>query len=248
VKFLKMMDTKADIIAQLKKDILPFQGFKTSLKNNVVDATLGPIKNAFPNNSFPLAAIHEFISVNKEEGAATGGFVAALIASLMKGGGVTIWISAARNIFPPALKSFGIAPEKIIFINLKKEKEIGWAMEEALKCKGLSAVIGEIPELSFTTSRRLQLAVEQSNVTGFILRSNPRNLNTTTCVTRWKIRPIASLLEESMPGLGFPRWNVELVKVRNGYPGRWEIELFAGRMKAITVRKAVQLQQPRKAV
>ena len=121
-------------------------------------------------------------------------------------------------------------------------------MEEALKCKGLSAVIGEIPELSFTTSRRLQLAVEQSNVTGFILRSNPRNLNTTTCVTRWKIRPIASLLEESLPGLGFPRWNVELVKVRNGYPGRWEIELFAGRMKAITVRKAVQLQQPRKAV
>jgi protein ImuA len=243
-----MTGTKADIIAQLKKDILPFQGFKTSHQNNVVDATLGPIKNAFPHHSFPQAAIHEFISSNKEEGAATGGFVAAIIASLMRGGGVTIWISATRNIFPPALKSFGIAPEKIIFINLKKEKEIGWVMEEALKCKGLSAVIGEIPELSFTTSRRLQLVVEQSHVTGFILRSNPRIINTTACVTRWKIRPIPTQLAAAMPGLGFPRWNVELLKVRNGSPGNWEIELFAGRMKAITITKAVELQQPRKAV
>ncbi len=243
-----MAVTKADIIAQLKKDILPLQGFKTSGKSTVVDATLGPIKNAFPKTSFPLAAIHEFISLSAEEGAATGGFIAAIIASLMRGGGVTIWISADRTIFPPALKSFGIAPDKIIFINLKNEKEIGWAMEEALKCKGLSAVVGEFPELSFTTSRRLQLAVEQSQVTGFILRSNPRNINTTACVTRWKIMPIPSQLAEAMPGLGFPRWNVVLVKVRNGYPGNWEIELFAGRMKTITLAKAVELHEQRTAV
>jgi protein ImuA len=90
--------------------------------------------------------------------------------------------------------------------------------------------------------------VEQSNVTGFILRSNPRNINTTACVTRWKIRPIASQLEAMMPGLGFPRWNVELIKARNGSPGNWEIELSAGRMKAITITKAVELRQQRKAV
>jgi protein ImuA len=27
-----------------------------------------------------------------------------------------------------------------------------------------------------------------------------------------------------MPGLGFARWNVELLKVRNGKPGSWQIE------------------------
>ena len=36
-----------------------------------------------------------------------------------------------------------------------------WVIEEALKCEGLAAVIGEIKELSFTQSRRLQLAVEK---------------------------------------------------------------------------------------
>ena len=101
-------------------------------------------------------------------------------------------------------------------------------MEEALKCDGLSAVIGEMQELSFTASRRLQLAVEQSRVTGFILRHNPRNLNTTACVTRWKITSLPSELADDMPGVGFPRWNVELLKIRNGKPGAWQIEWTAG--------------------
>lgn len=245
---LSMTGTKADTIARLKKDILPLQGFRYSGTNNVLDARMGPIRHAFPNTSFPLAAIHEFICGNKEEEAATGGFVAAITAALMLGGGAIIWISSARTVFPPALTLFGIKPERVIFINLKKEKEIGWAMEEALKCRGLSAVIAELPELSFTTSRRLQLAVEQSQVTGFVLRHNPRNINTTACVTRWKIAPLPSLLVEGMPGLGFPRWTVELLKVRNGHPGKWEIELFAGRMKSITLTKAVQLGEQKKAV
>ena len=96
-----MTGTKADIIAQLQKDILPLQGFKTTLNNTVVDVGLGPIKNAFPNASFPLGAVHEFMYAGAEDAAATGGFVAALLASLMRSGGASIWISSSRLIFPP---------------------------------------------------------------------------------------------------------------------------------------------------
>jgi protein ImuA len=241
-----MTGTKADIIAQLKREILPLQDFKTILNSNIVDAGLGPVKTAFPNSSFPVGAVHEFISAGAEDAAATGGFVAGILSSLMKSTGVTIWISSSASVFPPALKSFGIAPDKIIFIHLKKEKEILWAIEEALKCKGLSAVIGEMPELSFTDSRRLQLAVEQSQVTGFILRRNPRSLNTTACVTRWKITSLSSELLDDMPGVGFPRWNVELLKVRNGRPGTWQIEFMAGRFRHVSRIAAITLEQKKK--
>ncbi len=148
-------------------------------------------------------------------------------------------------MFPPALKSFGIAPDKIIFIDLKKEKEILWAMEEALKCDSLSAVVGEMKELSFTNSRRLQLAVEQSRVTGFILRNNTRNFSTTACVTRWKIAPLPSESDD-MPGVGFPRWNVELLKVRNGKPGSWQIEFAAGHFSLISKITTITLEQKKK--
>ncbi len=107
-------------------------------------------------------------------------------------------------------------------------------MDEALKCSALSAVIGEMQEISFTGSRRLQLAVEQSQVTGFILRQNCRKPNTTACVSRWKITALPSLrkdfgMVDDMPGVGFPRWRVELLRMRNGRSGIWDIAWKDGR-------------------
>jgi protein ImuA len=242
-----MNGTRADIIARLQKEILPLQGLRPALSNTALNAALGPVKFAFPGASFPLGAIHEFISYCMEDAAATGGFVGGLLSSIIKNDGVIIWISAARNIFPPAMKPFGIPPDRIIFIDLKKDPEILWTMEEALTCNGLSAVVGEVQELSFTASRRLQLAVEKSGITGFILRSNPRKIENNACVSRWKITSLPSEPVDDMPGIGFPRWRVELSKTRNGTPGTWEIEWTAGHFKHILKRTEIVWEQQKKA-
>jgi protein ImuA len=242
-----MPATKADIIAQLQKDILFLQGFRPILKSSAVDVVPGPVSDAFPNSFFPLGAVHEFLCAGAEDGAATGGFIAGVLSALMLNGGITFWISSSRTLFPPALKSFGIAPEKIIFIDLQKEKDILWVMEEALKCDSLAAVVGEIHQLSFTASRRLQLAVEQSQVTGFILRPGLRNPGTSACISRWKITCLPGMLAGDMPGVGFPRWNVELLKIRNGKPGAWHIEWAAGRFRHIPQVALLPIEQQKKA-
>jgi protein ImuA len=237
---------KADIIAQLQKDILYLQGYKPNRNGTAVDLGLGPLKYAFPNDSFPTGAVHEFCCAGEEATSPSVGFIAGLLAGLMRSGGATLWICSSRTLFPPALKFFGIEPDKIIFVDLQKEKDILWAMEEALRCDGLAAVVGEIPEISFTASRRLQLAVEQSRVTGFILRRNPRHLTANACVARWKITSLPSWLPDDMPGVGFPRWNVELLKVRNGKPGSWQIEWAAGRFLHISKLTEMPLEHQRK--
>src|SRR5688500_3842375 len=240
-----MPATKPDIIAQLQRDILRLQGFKPVSNSTIADLGLGSMNNAFPDKVFPLGAIHEFICGGAEDAAATGGFMAGLLSSLMRGG-ASIWISSSRTLFPPALKSFGISPANIIFVDLQKEKDVLWAMEEALKCGALSAVVGEMQELSFTASRRLQLVVEQSQVTGFILRQHPRTINITACVTRWRITCLPTVLANDMPGVGFPRWNVELLKVRNGKPGTWQIEWKAGKFKPIHKLTSLVEEQQKK--
>lgn len=241
-----MQPSKADILAQLQRDILPLQGYKPASDNIGFDGGLGFLKGAFPNASFPLGAVHEFFCSGAEDISASAGFIAGIVSAIMQKGGVVIWISSSRTIYPPALKFFGVEPEKIIFIFLQKEKEILWATEEALKCEGLAAVIAETPELSFTASRRFQLAVEQSRVTGFIIRNHPKNF-ATACVTRWKISPLPSYAEDGLPGVGFPRWNVELLKVRNGTPGTWQLE-WAGSFKLISKVASITPGQQRKAV
>lgn len=224
------------------------QGFTSPVSGTADSVGLGSIEAAFPNHVFPRGAIHEFLNAAPEQAAANGGFISGILKNLMQHGGPCLWISMCRTLFPPSLKLFGVEPDRLIFIDLKREKDVLWAMEEALKCKGLAAVIGELGEISFTETRRLQLAAEQSRVTGFVLRSNPKKLNATACVARWNITSLPSELEDGMPGVGFPRWNVELLKVRNGNPGSWKVEWSAGQFRPVyELNKTVLVPESLKA-
>lgn len=222
---------KTEKMQALKREILALQGLVKTSGTSVVDMGFGPLQKAFPDQTFPLAAVHEFISYKKEEAAATNGFMAGVLGLLMRGGGTCIWVSTRRSIYPPALSLFGIRPEHIIFLDFTRDKDALWAIEEALKCNALTAVVGECKELDFTQSRRLQLAVEQSRVTAFIHRFYPKTENTVACTTRWKIKPITSLSVGNTPGVGFAHWQVELLKVRNGKPGTWQLSWHHGKFQ-----------------
>jgi len=237
---------EAGIIAELQSDILRLQGIKTR-SANVVDLGLGPVALAFPNGTFPLGCVHEFLAAGREDTAATSGFIAGLLSSIAGINGAVMWISSFRTLFPPALKMFGIDPDRFIFTDLKKEKDVLWAMEEALKCDALSAVVGEIQDLGFTASRRLQLAVEQSQVTGLVVRNNPRKLESTACVSRWKITTLPSQPVDDLPGVGFPQWRLELLRVRNGKPGVWDIRWIKGRFEHLEVFKSAFIEERKKA-
>src|SRR5579864_6642104 len=117
-----MYTGNSDIINQLKREILPLEGLRSVSSGRANDLGLGFMSDSFPQGTLPLGAVHEFISEGPESGAATLGFTAGLLSGMMKTGGVTIWIGSSPHIFPPALKAFGIHPEHILFIHLRKEK------------------------------------------------------------------------------------------------------------------------------
>jgi protein ImuA len=242
-----MPDIKKNIISQLQKNILLWEGFKPPVAGDADGIGLGPVEAAFPNGVFPRGTIHEMVCPTPEQSAATGGFMGGLLTSLMQQGGACLWIGVSRKLFPPSLIAFDVEVDRIIFVDLQREKDVLWAMEEALKCEGVAAVIGELREISFAQSRRLQLAVESSKVTGFLLRNDPRKLSSTTCVARWQITPLPSELEDGLPGVGFPRWQVELLKVRNGNPGSWKLEWVDGYFVPVVEAIASNEQQERKA-
>jgi len=236
-----MIVSKANILKDLRVDILRLQGFKEKNRASI-DIGLGEIAEAFPNHIFPIGAVHEFLSKQHEDMASTSGFIAGLLSSIMRNQGATLWISSSRTLFPPALKRFGVSPDHFVFLDLQKEKDVLWAMDEALKCEALSAVVGEMRDLDFKSSRRLQLAVERSQVTGFVLRKNYRTINTTACVSRWRITSLASS-SSGFPGVGFPKWQVELMRMRNGKTGTWVIQWIGGRFVPVHTMPSVPITQ-----
>lgn len=237
------MKEKGEILNRLRKQILLLEGFKESV---VAEQTkLGRINEAFPNKAFPFAALHEFFYYRPEEAAAASAFISGLLSSCVSKESSIVWVGSSQKIFPPALKWFGLLPHQVLFLNIKKERDVLWSIQEALACSSLAAVVGELPEINLTTSRRFQLAIEETGVGCFMLRAGPKNL-LTTAVSRWHVQPLQSKVEEGFPGIGHPRWQVRLLKARNGRPGTWDIEWFGGSFRYVSklavIHKAAQKQ------
>jgi protein ImuA len=230
---------KREIAQKLQAQINAMQGLgKSSIAS--VKSDFAPFNVAFPNQVFPKAAIHEFVSYEPAHSASTSGFITALAGIFMKDGGLCLWIGNKREIFPSGLKHFGLEPDRVVFINTPKQKDMLWIIEEALKCEALTAVVGEIKELGFTESRRLQLAVERSGVTGFIHRHQPYSENAVACTTRWRIRPLESVTDDGLPGVGRSCWGIQLLKVRNGRPGEWQVS-WGGESFVPMIEKSISI-------
>lgn len=239
---MEKIQGKNELIQQLREKIMELEGFPMPQQDRRIPFGLGSLEASFPRGTFPTGVVHEFISTKATGIASTNGFIVGLLDTLMQKGGFCLWVSRQRTLFPPGLKHYGVDPHRFIFVDVDQERDVLWAVEQGLKCDALVAVIGELKEISFAESQRLQLAVEQSRVTAFLHRYQPRTENTLACSTRWKITPMSSNLEEGMPGVGFPTWKVELLKVRNGKPGIWQMEWRNGNFHHLPLRKASILE------
>ncbi|MBD3630001.1 Error-prone repair protein ImuA [Cyclobacterium sp.] len=244
---MKLNSDKIEQLRQLKQEIMELEGYIPQ-KGQQTDSRLqlGPLHEAFPGRAFPLAANHEFISHNSSEAASTQGFLAVILGMLMQKGGFCLWLGTCPQVFPPALKCFGLAPERVLFVNVPREKDLLWTLEQALSCEALVAVVGEMRELGFSESQRLQLAVERSRVTGFLHRHQPRSLHALACATRWKLAPLPSTVPAGMPGMGWPAWKVSLLKARNGKPGHWQLQWDGEGFQELFHQQSQKIVQNRK--
>lgn len=219
---MQSAEDKIAMIRKLQARVDAMQGLGKTAGNSIRSG-FDPFADAFPEGIFPASAVHQFISYTPTEASATTGFITAMSGRFLKDGGLCLWIGDDQRVFAPGLVHFGVQPDRIIFIDVRRQKDALWMLEEALKCDGLTTVVGELQHLDFTASRRLQLAVEQSGITGFIHCHRPRSENAVACTSRWKISQLAGKSHEALPGVIFNAWDVQLLKVRNGRPCSWQI-------------------------
>lgn len=111
-----------------------------------------------------------------------------------------------------------------------------FAIEEALRCRELAWVIGEIAgnpkTLDFTASRRLSLTAERHGVPLYLVRPHAaRDLSSARM--RWQVRAAPSLPEEWDPAApGRPAWHGELFRARGLVPGEWMLRDDRNRLLA----------------
>jgi protein ImuA len=100
----------------------------------------------------------------------------------------------------PGLDPFGLAPERLLTVATARPRELLWAMEEALRCRALGAVIGEWRHgtIDAVAVRRLSLAAAESGALALLLRAAPAT-DASTAATRWIVGAAPSVIPGREP-------------------------------------------------
>ena len=197
------------------------------------------IDSALPDRGLAPGAIHELLPASHGDFVAALGFGLGLLTRLMRiRAGPVLWITPSREAsgygiaYPAGLAAFGFDPSRLNYLAVEKAQDVLWALEEGLASAALAAVIGILPandkSYGFTASRRLSLRAASNGVTAFLIRHHASADKPTAAATRWSIaaRSSAPLWRHglSMPGIGSPRWRVNLVRCKRGRPRDWPVE------------------------
>ena len=174
------------------------------------------------------ACIHEIegASWDAETGIGPAAFAAAMLSRIEQG--AILWAVRQDTPFAPRLAAFGLDPDRVIFCRCPNDSETLAALEEALRTKGIAAAVGEVGHVTLTQSRRLHLICEASKATGLLLRRNfhgascARKPQASAATSRWRVGFAPT--EPEVPGLGTPRWWLDLLYCRGGMPASFLVE------------------------
>jgi hypothetical protein len=119
-------------------------------------------------------------------------------------GGWVTWVSPPHQPYAPALAAWGIDLARILIVRAGTATE--WAMDQALRSEGCSAVLGWANPRDPQSLRRLQLAAEQSRSLAVLFRPLGAGLSSSPAVLRLALLGAGEGLQ------------VRIVKSRGGRP------------------------------
>jgi protein ImuA len=239
-----MLDPASTLLSELRERVRRIER-SPAMAHGVLPFRVAAIDAALPGGGLARGAVHEILGVggDEEDGALAAAFAAYILGRLGAGphpnpppwirgreGGLVLWCLPRPDLYGPGLAAHGLDPGRVVLVRASRDAEILWAMEEGLRAPDIAAVVGEVGSLPMVASRRLQLAAERSGITAFLLRrwseggqaARERALPN-AAVTRWRIAALPSRPMRDEPGVGHPRWRIELLRCRGGEPASWEM-------------------------
>jgi protein ImuA len=232
------MNARIDL-AQLRESIARISALRTDPQTPGILLSMGlpPVDDYLREAAVPLGAVHEIAghAGDEEQGAAGAGFLALTLKANTASGWIA-WVTQDADLYAPGLAAFGLDLRRLILVSARRDADVCWALEEALRSRALSAVVGEIGVLTLNATRRLQLAAEQAGIPCFLLRrwrtqelAQRQRAQPIAAVTRWRVSPqlVSHLSDQSgatMPELEPAQWRLDLWRCRNAAAASWIME------------------------
>jgi protein ImuA len=175
--------------------------------------------------------VHEIVPGGPFQLGAAAGFALAIAARNPRAG-LLIWIQQGIVAleggapYAPGGALFGFPASRLLVVRAPHARDALWAMEESLRCPGVSSVIGEFAgageAADLTATRRLNLVAKEQGTLPLLLRQQPLR-GTSACATRWGVRATPGR-SDGFGGIGGTAFTLTLEKNRYGPCGNWGVE------------------------
>jgi protein ImuA len=155
-------------IQQLAERLRAMEGAHRPAEAASISSGIEPLDRMLPEGGFHRGTLVEWLSAGDGAGAGTLALMAARAAC--REGGPLVVIDPRGEFYPPAAAGQGIELEQLFVVHPGRAEEAIWALDQSLRCTGVSAALGWIGPLDDRTFRRLQLATEAGAGLGLLLR------------------------------------------------------------------------------
>ncbi len=181
----------AALLRQLAKSIQAIE-IQAVTKTEVCSTGSTFLDSQLPGGGLARGSMIEWLS----HGSGDGAFTLALMAakSAMEDKKYVVLIDPQQKFYPPAAKAFGLDLDRFIVLHPASKADAMWSFDQALRCPSVAAVIAWQDRLDETNARRLQLAAEQSDALGMLLRNSTKFQSQTHWADMtWQVNPLPSL-------------------------------------------------------
>lgn len=150
-----------------------------------------------PTGGFVPGTLVEWLGVGPGSGACTLAMIVARQACnrelLGPAAGTLVIVDSDNRFYPPAAAALGIDLARTVVVSPRQDRDRNWALDQALRCPGVTAVVAWPDKLPGKTFRRLQLAAESGLTLGLLVRDDSALAEPSWAELRLVVRPRPSI-------------------------------------------------------
>ena len=156
-----------DLVA-LREQITRLEGAQRRHDQPPVPSGCAPLDRLLPEGGLAWGTLVEWLADGDGSGAQTLALRSACQAC--RRGGALMVLDRQGEFYPPAAARLGADLDRLIVVRAASAADDAWALDQSLRCPGVTAVLAWPERLDGRTFRRLQLAVEEGGGLGVLVR------------------------------------------------------------------------------
>lgn len=173
----------------------------------------GRLDRELPDNGWPQQGVMELLL--PRNGCGELSLLAPALAQLSHGSRWIAWVAPPWIPYAPALLRHGIRPERVLLIRPAQLRDCLWALEQCMSSGTCAAVLGWPEAVQPQHVKRLQLAAQQGQCLGVLMRDARQGQSSSPAPLRLEIG------QQKMLSSGYIQCELRLIKRRGRWPSDW---------------------------